>query len=73
MRDRMAGMAGLRVLLIDLLGATAALDRLERKALAIGFIEQLVSSIWENARVPKRLAFVGDQDGVSYLKIDYRV
>ncbi len=69
----MAFVAGGRSLVIRILRAARAHDRLEGEDLPGGFADQLVGPIWQDPRIPERFALFGDQDGVAQLQIHHRV
>ena len=65
---RVTFMAGGRTLVFRVLGATRAYNRLKGEQLPGGLPHQLVSAILQEARIPERFTFFGDQNGIAELK-----
>jgi len=71
--DDMAFVAVTGFLLVGLLQAGCTFYRAESKTLGSHFFEQFIGPIRQLACIPKRLAFLGDQNRVAYFEVDDRV
>jgi hypothetical protein len=71
--NRMAGMTIRGRLIQAILRASAAHHRPESENLSGGFANKLIRSIGQNARVPQRLAFTGDENRITDFQVNDRV